>query len=244
MRRRRGTLSKMTAVTRGPSSRSGQALETHTKFLQPQHQPAIPILAACHFAPASLTSTISGSSLWNGTGEMQRWKLAEQIAAGVLGGGGPWSNGAQATSRPHLRMSLWFRSVETWASLSGHRPPDAVLHPMPCRTSRNRTSVWRPRGGPKSAPPPTSTSFRTKLQNWNVKKWTHVCQRCWLSRLAVFIPCCSSKFGAYSLASIDYSSNNLCPEARLYLWAEQNFIIHSLLFDSAAKFGVAMENLF
>jgi hypothetical protein len=28
------------------------------------------------------------------------------------------------------------------------------------------------------------------------------------------------------------------------LWAEQDFIIHSLLFDSAAKFGVAMENLF
>jgi hypothetical protein len=140
MRRRRGTLSKMTAVTRGPSSRSGQALETHTKFLQPQHQPAIPILAACHFAPASLTSTISGSSLWNGTGEMQRWKLAEQIATGVLGGGGPWSNGAQATSRPHLRMSLWFRSVETWASLSGHRPPDAVLLYIPCHAAHQGTA--------------------------------------------------------------------------------------------------------
>jgi len=172
MRRRRGTLSKVTAMTRGPSSRSGQALETIQNFSSHSTSPRFASWLRAT-APASLSSTISGSGLWNGTGEMHRWKTAEQIAAGILGAQGPWSNGAQATSRPHLRMSLWFRSVETWASLSGHTvglPMPFYCNSTPCRTSRNRTSVWRPRGGPKSAPPPTSTSFPNKHQKWNVEE--------------------------------------------------------------------------
>jgi hypothetical protein len=126
MRRRRGTLSKVTVMTRGPSSRSGQALETTQNFSSHSTSPRFASWLRAT-APASLSSTISGSGLWNRTGEMHRWKTAEQIAAGILGAQGPWSNGAQATSRPHLRMSLWFRSVETWASLSGH----TVGLPMP-----------------------------------------------------------------------------------------------------------------
>jgi hypothetical protein len=104
-------------------------LETIQNFSSHSTSPRFPswLRATAPGSQHLLSSTISGSGLCNGTGEMQRWKLAEQIAAGVLGARGPWSNGAQATSRPHLRMSLWFRSVETWASLSGHRPPDAVL---------------------------------------------------------------------------------------------------------------------
>jgi hypothetical protein len=235
----------VTAMTRGPSFRSGQALETIQNFSSHSTSPQFPSRLRAT-APASLSSTISGSGLWNGTGEMHRWKTAEQIAAGILGARGPWSNGAQATSRPHLRMSLWFRSVETWASLSGHRPPDAVLNSTPCRTSRNRTSVWQPRGGPKSAPPPTSTIFPNKHQNWNVEKRTHVCQRCWLSRLAVSIPCCISKFGVYCTVSqastipaiiFVQKQDSICGPSRIHYPL-------ILLFDSAAKFGVAMEHLF
>jgi hypothetical protein len=149
----------------------------------PSHGPS---LAVC---PNIFELKISGSGLCNRTGEMQRWKLAEQIAASVLGAQGPWPNGAQATPRPYLPVCLRIRPDETWASLSGHGPSDgrSKFHAMP-HIGESHILWRRPGGGrgPKSTPPPTIMSFLSKHQNWNVAKWTSVRQCCWLLRLAAF----------------------------------------------------------